>query len=92
MPLLSDEQIDSGLRSLSGWAREGDALRKQFKRRDFVGSVEFVNAITPVAEHMNHHPDIEISWDTVTLTLSTHSQGGITENDIELAAKIDALG
>jgi 4a-hydroxytetrahydrobiopterin dehydratase len=92
MPLLSDEQIDNGLRSLSGWTREGDALRKQFKRRDFVGSVEFVNAIAPVAEHMNHHPDIGISWDTVTVTLSTHSQGGITENDIELAAKIDGLG
>jgi 4a-hydroxytetrahydrobiopterin dehydratase len=92
MPLLSDEQIDSGLRSLSGWSREGDAIRKEFKRGDFVGSVDFVNAIAPVAEGMNHHPDLEISWDTVTVTLSTHSEGGITENDIELAAKIDGLG
>jgi 4a-hydroxytetrahydrobiopterin dehydratase len=92
MPLLGDEEIESGLRSLSGWSREGDAIRKEFKRGDFVGSVEFVNAMTPVAEAMNHHPDLEISWDTVTVRLSTHSQGGITENDIELAAKIDGLG
>ena len=92
MPLLSDEEIEGGLRSLSGWSREGDAIRKQFKRGDFAGSVEFVNAVTPLAEEMNHHPDLAISWDTVTVSLSTHSQGGITENDIELAAKIDALG
>jgi 4a-hydroxytetrahydrobiopterin dehydratase len=92
MPLLSDEEIESGLRSLSGWSRDGEAIRKKFKRGDFAGSVAFVNAITRVAEEMNHHPDLEISWDTVTVSISTHARGGLTENDFELAAKIDGLG
>jgi 4a-hydroxytetrahydrobiopterin dehydratase len=91
MPLLSDEEVERRLAELSGWDRQGDAIRKSFKRGDFKGSVDFVNQITPIAEEMNHHPDLEISWDTVTVSLSTHSEGGLTENDFELASKIDAL-
>jgi 4a-hydroxytetrahydrobiopterin dehydratase len=91
MPLLSDEEVGRRLDALSGWEREGEAIRKSFKRGDFKGSVDFVNHLTPVAEGMNHHPDLEISWDTVTVSITTHSQGGLTENDFELASRIDAL-
>jgi 4a-hydroxytetrahydrobiopterin dehydratase len=92
MALLSDEEIDERLQATSGWEREGDAIQKDFKHDDFKGSVEFVNRLTPTAEAMNNHPDLAISWDTVTVTLSTHSEGGLTANDFDLAARIDALG
>ena len=91
MALLSDEQIEQKLRELPAWTREGDSLVCEFKFEDFQASVDFVNRITPPAEEMNHHPDIAISWNKVNLTLSTHSEGGITENDFELAARIDPL-
>jgi 4a-hydroxytetrahydrobiopterin dehydratase len=91
MPLLSDEDIQNRLGELEGWLREGDALTREFKLKDFVGSVEFVNRLVEPAEEMNHHPDLSISWNKVTVSLSTHSEGGITENDFELARKIDSL-
>jgi 4a-hydroxytetrahydrobiopterin dehydratase len=90
MPVLSDDEIESRLSELEGWERTGDAIRRQFKFDDFVGSVEFVNRITPLAEEMNHHPDLEISWKTVTVTITTHSEGGLTEGDFELASRIDS--
>lgn len=92
MPLLEDSEIESRLADLDGWERAGDAIRKEFKCDDFVGSVKFVDALVEPAEDMGHHPDVEISWDTVTVTISTHSQGGLTANDFELAARLDALG
>jgi len=88
---LSDAEIEEKLAGLSGWARSGEAIEKSFKRGDFVGSVEFVSSLVGPAEGMNHHPDLAISWDTVTVTISTHSEGGLTAADFELAAKIDAL-
>jgi 4a-hydroxytetrahydrobiopterin dehydratase len=91
MALLSDSEIEARLVELSGWERAGSAISKKFKRGDFVGSVKFVSSLVESAEEMNHHPDLEISWDTVTVTLSTHSEGGLTANDFELAAKIDTL-
>ena len=91
MARLSDDQIEQKLRELPAWTREGDSLVCEFKFEDFQASVDFVNRITPPAEEMNHHPDIAISWNKVNLTLSTHSEGGITENDFELAARIDPL-
>jgi 4a-hydroxytetrahydrobiopterin dehydratase len=92
MALLSDEEIDGRLQDMSGWEREGDAIRKEFKGDDFKDSVAFVNRLMPEAEAMNHHPDLAISWDTVTVTISTHSEGGLTANDFDLAARVDALG
>ena len=68
MPLLSDEEIGRRLEAASGWERDGDAIRREFKQSDFKGSIDFVNRIMPVAEAMNHHPDLAISWDTVTVT------------------------
>jgi 4a-hydroxytetrahydrobiopterin dehydratase len=91
MALLSDEDIQERLEQLPEWRREGDSIKRDFKLGDFQGSVDFVNRIAPPAEEMNHHPDISISWNKVELTLSTHSQGGLTEDDFELAGRIDAL-
>lgn len=91
MALLSEAEIEQRLSGLSGWERSVEAIEKAFKRDDFVGSVEFVSSLVEPAEAMNHHPDLAIAWDTVTVTISTHSEGGLTANDFELAEKIDAL-
>ena len=91
MALLSDSEVEARVAELEGWTRAGEAIEKEFKRGDFVGAVEFVGAIVEPAEEMNHHPDVAISWETVTVRISTHSEGGLTANDFELAAKIDAL-
>jgi 4a-hydroxytetrahydrobiopterin dehydratase len=91
MALLGDSEIEANLADLSGWARAGAAIVKEFERGDFVGSVKFVSALVEPAEAMGHHPDLEISWATVKVTISTHSEGGLTAADFELAAKIDAL-
>jgi 4a-hydroxytetrahydrobiopterin dehydratase len=92
MARLSDDEIEERLADREGWERSGDAIVKQFDNGDFKGSVEFVNRLTPEAEEMNHHPDLEVSWKTVTVTITTHSEGGLTEGDFELARRIDALG
>jgi 4a-hydroxytetrahydrobiopterin dehydratase len=92
MAVLSDEEIEQRLEGLSGWSRDGDAITREFDGGDFKGSVDFVNRLTPIAEGMNHHPDLSISWSTVTVTITTHSEGGLTANDFELASRIDALG
>ena len=91
MALLSDEEIQSKLGELDGWERDGEAILKAFDRGDFVGSVNFVDALVEPAEDMGHHPDLEISWSEVTVTITSHSEGGLTANDFELAKKIDAL-
>ena len=92
MARLSDAEIDERLGGLAGWERSGDAIVKQFDNGDFKGSVDFVNRLTPEAEDMNHHPDLEISWNAVTVTITTHSQGGLTDSDFELARRIESLG
>ena len=91
MALLSDAEIESRLSAASGWKRSGQAIEKSFERGDFVGSVRFVSALVEPAEAINHHPDVAISWDTVTVKISTHSEGGLTAADFELSEKIDAL-
>jgi len=88
---LEEEQIQSKLADLDGWSRDGDAILREFERGDFVGSVDFVKAIVGPAEELGHHPDLEISWDTVTVRITTHSEGGLTEADFELAGRIDSL-
>lgn len=91
MALLNDSEVEAKLAEAPGWARAGQAIAKEFDRGDFVGSVKFVSALVEPAEAMNHHPDLEISWATVRVTISTHSEGGLTAADFELAARIDAL-
>jgi 4a-hydroxytetrahydrobiopterin dehydratase len=91
MARLDDQQIEEKLGGLQGWQRTGDAISKSFELQDFKGSVDFVNSLTPEAEDMNHHPDLEISWNKVTVTITTHSEGGLTDNDFELAKRIDSV-
>jgi len=91
MALLSDSDIEQHLGRLDGWTRDGDAITKTFENGDFVGSVKFVDALVEPAEGMGHHPDLELSWDKVKVKITNHAEGGLTENDFELAAKIDAL-
>lgn len=88
---LSDEEIERRLGDLPGWERDGDALVREFERGDFIGSVRFVDSIVPPAEELGHHPDIEISWATVRVRITTHSEGGLTDADFQLANRIDAL-
>src|SRR5690349_5164443 len=92
MARLNDEEIEQRLGELNdGWERSGEAIERTYKLDDFQGSVDFVNRLTPVAEEMNHHPDLAISWNQVTVTISTHSEGGLTANDFELARRIATL-
>jgi 4a-hydroxytetrahydrobiopterin dehydratase len=91
MALLEDSEVESKLAEVDGWSRDGDAITKTFERGDFVGSVKFVDSLVDPAEAMNHHPDLEISWDKVKVTITNHAEGGLTANDFELAGKIDAL-
>ena len=92
MALLSDSEIEAKLGEADGWSRDGDAITKTFENNDFVGSVKFVDSLVEPAEGMGHHPDLELSWDKVKVTITNHAEGGLTENDFELAGKIDALG
>lgn len=91
MTRLSDEEIESRLEGLEGWDRHSNTIHREFKFDDFSGSVDFVNRLTPVANEMNHHPDLHISWDTVRVHLFSHSEGGVTENDFTLAQKLSDL-
>ncbi|HVY55578.1 MAG TPA: 4a-hydroxytetrahydrobiopterin dehydratase [Thermodesulfobacteriota bacterium] len=91
MPLLSDAEIEDGLKALDGWERRGNEIFKVYKNKSFVDSLGFVNKVAILAEKADHHPDILIQYRNVTLTLSTHSKGGLTEKDFNLAREIDAL-
>jgi 4a-hydroxytetrahydrobiopterin dehydratase len=88
---LSDIEIQRRLGSLPGWSRKGYVLTKTFQFRDFIGSMELVNNIARVAERANHHPDIDIRYNKVTVGLTTHDAGGITKKDLDLATEIEAL-
>jgi 4a-hydroxytetrahydrobiopterin dehydratase len=87
--LLSDIAIQRKLGSLSGWSRRGDTLTRQYSFRNFTEAMDFVNRVADSAEAANHHPDIDIRYSKVTLTLSTHDSGGITQKDVDLAKSID---
>jgi 4a-hydroxytetrahydrobiopterin dehydratase len=89
--LLPDDEIEARLGELEGWSREGDAITKEFKNEDFVGSVRFVDAVVEPAEGMNHHPDLELSWDVVKVSITDHAAGGLTANDFELAKRVDEV-
>ena len=92
MSVLSDEDVQTRLGELDeGWDKYGNSIRREFKFDDFSGSVDFVNRLTPVANEMNHHPDLFISWNLVRVSLLSHSEHGITEQDFELAKKLDDL-
>jgi 4a-hydroxytetrahydrobiopterin dehydratase len=91
MSRLTDEEITNGLSSLPGWERSGDEIVKEYRLGDFKEAVAFVVRLSYEAEAANHHPDLDIRWNRVRVGLSTHSEGGVTDKDIDLAAAIEAL-
>jgi 4a-hydroxytetrahydrobiopterin dehydratase len=91
MALLSDEEITAALAGLPGWSRSGDSITTTVELADFRAAMLFTGAVAYLAEAANHHPDVLIQWNKVTLTLSTHSAGGLTGADMALAGRISAL-
>jgi 4a-hydroxytetrahydrobiopterin dehydratase len=91
MAVLSDEQVDAAAATLDGWQRTDGALRRSVTFESFLEGIDAVRSVAEEAERADHHPDIDIRWRTVTFTLVTHSQGGITAQDVELARAIDHL-
>lgn len=85
--------ISTAVERLDGWtlSEDGKSIQKSFERRDFSEALALTNRIGALAEAENHHPDIALSWGKVGITLSTHSEGGVTEKDLSLAEKINAL-
>jgi len=75
---LSQADLDQQMKTIKGWTLQGDEIRKQYTFKDFVAAIAFVNRLAPIAEAADHHPDILISYKRVTLTYSTHSEGGLT--------------
>ncbi len=92
MALLGNEEIETRLGALDGWSRRNDEIVREFEFDDFVGSVKFVDSVVEPAEAMGHHPDLSISWNKVEVAITNHSEGGLTEADFELAARIERLG
>ena len=91
MPKLSRDEIDRRLKTLNGWTLADDAIRKQFTFKGFPEAVAFVDRLVPEAEAADHHPDILINYKRVTLTWSTHSEGGLTEKDFAGAQMADRV-
>ena len=91
MDTLNQEQIKAALADLGDWGCDGEALTRTFRFADFVHSIGFVEHLAEVAEERQHHPDIDIRYNKVTLRLSTHSAGGVTQRDVELAEAIGHL-
>ena len=92
MAKLNATRIKAGLKTLPDWKRSGSTITRVFKFKDFVVAMKFVNTVAKLAEKAFHHPDIDIRWNKITLTLTTHSEGGLTEKDFKLAKQFDRLG
>jgi len=91
MPRLDDTAVAEGLQHLPGWQRRSNQIVKTFTRADFAQAITFVNEVAAPAEAAGHHPDIDIRWNNVTLALSSHDEGGLTDRDFQLAARIQEL-
>ena len=90
MVLMDDDAITRALEDLPHWTRDGDSLTRAVEAPSFLGGIDLVATVARAAEEADHHPDIDIRWRTVTFTLSTHSEGGITAKDVAMAEQIDA--
>jgi 4a-hydroxytetrahydrobiopterin dehydratase len=90
MVSLGDDEARERMRAVPGWELHGGEIRRQYGFADFKAAIVFVNRVAELAEAMNHHPDILINYSRVTLVLTSHDSGGLTERDFRLAAKIDA--
>lgn len=91
MAALGNDAIQQGLAKMRGWSLQGKDLHKKYTFKSFLPGIEFVNKIAQAAESAGHHPDITINYNVVGISLSTHSEGGITEKDFDLAKKIDQI-
>jgi 4a-hydroxytetrahydrobiopterin dehydratase len=91
MAKLTAAQIKTALPSVPDWKKRGSTITRTFVFKDFPAAIKFVNAVAKLAEKAGHHPDIDIRWNKVTLVLTTHDAGGLTEKDFTLARKFDAL-
>lgn len=92
MVVLSSEEIKNKLAAYSNWNFENNQIGKEFQFKDFAEALSFVNEVGEFAEKMDHHPDIFLhSWNKVKITVSTHSEGGVTEKDFQLAEKIESI-
>jgi 4a-hydroxytetrahydrobiopterin dehydratase len=91
MPRLDDTAVEEGLQRLPGWERRGNQIVKSFVREDFAQAMVFVSEVATAVEAAGHHPDIDIRWNKVTLALSSHAEGGLTERDFQLAVRIQEL-
>ncbi len=91
MTLLNDEQIEQGL-AATDWGRDGDTIVREFELADFDAAMAKANAVAVVAQELDHHPDILVfGWNKLRLTVATHSEGGITQRDLDLARAVEAL-
>jgi 4a-hydroxytetrahydrobiopterin dehydratase len=92
MAVMDESGIISKLRSLNGWSYSGSQIEKEYKLKDFISALDFINRIGKDAEALNHHPDILLhSYNKVKISISTHSEGGVTDKDFYLAKKIEDL-
>jgi 4a-hydroxytetrahydrobiopterin dehydratase len=91
MPALPDFEIATQLTSLDGWTREGDEVVKTYELPSFMDAIAFVARVADLAEAADHHPDIDIRYRKVRIALSTHSEGGITQKDFDLAGAIEVM-
>ncbi len=91
MPLLKANEIKAALKQAPNWKQRGKSIQRTFEFEDFVAAMKFVNKVAKLAEKVCHHPDIDIRWNKVTLTLSTHSEGGLTVKDFTLAEKCSSM-
>jgi 4a-hydroxytetrahydrobiopterin dehydratase len=91
MQKLSEHEIQTHLNTLSGWRRDGDAIKKEWKFQDFKEAMQFINKIADLAEAQNHHPELFNVYNRVTLRFTTHDAGGLTEKDIEIARAIEGI-
>jgi 4a-hydroxytetrahydrobiopterin dehydratase len=91
MAVLTDEQVNAALPALDGWECVDGALRRSIRFPAFTDGIEAVRKVAEQAERQDHHPDIDIRWRTVTFVLVTHSEGGITEKDLQMARTIDEI-
>jgi 4a-hydroxytetrahydrobiopterin dehydratase len=87
---LSKTEINEKLKGMADWSHVGKALHKKYSFKSFMAAIEFVNKIAEAAEKAGHHPDITINYSVVSMALSTHSEGGVTQKDFDLAQQIDA--
>ena len=91
MAVLTDAQIQQELSSLHGWQKNGTAIQRVFRFPDFKEAMKFVNQVAEAAEQANHHPDIDIRYNTVTMSLVSHDSGGVTQRDVRMAGVIDRI-